>query len=323
LITRTGITPLEAQWVQLLAAAVSAGLARKEQEAAAARNRARFEQFFSPELADELERNPSLLEGATRDITIFFSDIRSFSRISEVLPARDLFRFVGDVMDRLTECILQFKGVIIDYYGDGVAAMWNAPTDLANHAELACRAAMAMQEEAVRLNETWQEVIGMPLKFGIGIHTGTAEVGNAGSSRRLKYGPRGHAVNLAARVEGATKQMGVPVLITGATRAALGKDFATRRLCSVRVVGMEESVALYELYCGTPQTAWLARRDKYEQALTLYESRDGDQAASLVEELLSADPSGADSASRLLADWIIELRKSRDSHDTVYQLQSK
>jgi adenylate cyclase len=201
--------------------------------------------------------------------------------------------------------------------------MWNAPTDLSNHAELACRAAMAMQVEAVRLNETWQDVIGMPLKFGIGIHTGTAEVGNAGSSRRLKYGPRGHAVNLAARVEGATKQMGVPVLVTGATRAALGKEVVTRRLCSVRVVGIEESVDLFELYCGTPEKTWLARRDKYEQALTLYESRDGDHAARLVDELLAADPSGADRASRLLADRITELRASSETHDTVYQLQSK
>jgi adenylate cyclase len=322
-ITRTGISPLEAQLVQLLAAAVSAGLARKEQEANAARNRARFEQFFSPELADELERNPSLLDAATRDITIFFSDIRSFSRISEVLPARDLFRFVSDVMDHLTECILQHKGVIIDYYGDGVAAMWNAPTDLPDHAELACRAAIAMQEAAVELNEKWQETIGMPLKFGIGINTGTAEVGNAGSTRRLKYGPRGHAVNLAARVEGATKQLGVPVLVTGKTRAALAKEFPTRRLCSVRVVGIEESVDLHELYCGSPDKSWLKRRDKYEQALTLYESRNGDEAAQLVDELLAADKDQADRASQLLAERITDLRQSRDTHDTVYQLQSK
>ncbi|MCA1481109.1 hypothetical protein I6F37_39950, partial [Bradyrhizobium sp. NBAIM08] len=122
---RPGILPMEARLVQLLAGAVSAGLARMEKEAEAARNRARFEQFASPVVAAELERNPELLAGNEREITVPFSDLRGFSRISEQLGARDTFQLVADVMDTLTEQVLKHGGIIIDYYGDGLAAMWN------------------------------------------------------------------------------------------------------------------------------------------------------------------------------------------------------
>ena len=93
--------------------------------------------------------------------------------------------------------------------------------------------------------------------------------GNTGSKQKFKYGPLGHTVNLASRVEGATKQFDIPVLITGSMRALLGDSFATRRLCKVRVVGIAGAVDLYELYAEGAPVEWLARRDQYESALAL------------------------------------------------------
>ena len=97
-------------------------------------------------------------------------------------------------------------------------------------------------------NCEWQEMIGGPLSIGIGLNTGPTMTGNTGSKHKFKYGPLGHTVNLASRVEGATKQFHIPALITGSTRALLGDSFATRRLCKVRVGGIAGAVDLYELY---------------------------------------------------------------------------
>ena len=160
---RIGVRHLEAQLVQLLAETMTVGLERQRREAEAARTRILLEQAFSPELASQLQRNPELLEGHEREITVLFSDLRGFFEISERLGPHETYRFLGDVMNRLTEAIMSASGVIIDYYGDGLAAMWNAPTDQYNHAELACRAAHAMLAELPAINAAWRESLGQDL----------------------------------------------------------------------------------------------------------------------------------------------------------------
>lgn len=319
-----GILPMEARLVQLLAGAVSAGLARSEKEAEAARNRARFEQFASPVLAAELERNPALLEGTEREITVLFSDLRGFSRISEQLGARDTFQLVGDVMDRLTEQVLKHGGIIIDYYGDGLAAMWNAPLDQADHAQLACRAALAMQAELPAISAQWQDRLGKPLQIGVGVNTGPARVGNAGSRMRLKYGPRGHTVNVSSRIEGATKYLGVPVLIAASTQRLLsGGEFATRRVCQVQVVGIEGTVGLFELRRAPPDSNWSKTRDTYEAALALYESG---QWAQCLERFTSVDSLAepTDPPSRLLIRYAREaFENPPEKFDSAFKLDGK
>jgi adenylate cyclase len=262
------IQPLEAQLVQLLAAAVGANLARTT----ATRTRTQFEQFFSTELVRELERDPGLLEGRGKEVTILMSDLRGFSTLSERLGPQETCRLVRDVMERLSERIVEHGGVIVSYLGDGILAMWNAPAKQEDHAVRACRAALAMLEELPGLNATWERIVGHPLCIGIGVNTGPAQVGNTGSSRKFMYGPLGNTVNLASRVEGATKHLKVPILLTGSTRQQLGNAFVTRRLCQVRVVGIHHAVDLFELRNQAPPE-WIAYRDTYEAALTMYEAR--------------------------------------------------
>ncbi len=257
------IRPLEAQLVQLLAAAVAANLART----AATRTRTQFDQFFSPALVRELERDPALLEGRSQEATILMSDLRGFSSLSERLGPQDTCKLIRDVMEKLSERIVEQAGVIVSYLGDGVLAMWNAPARQENHAVRACRAALLMQAEVPGLSGVWKPIIGQPLRIGIGVNTGTAQVGNTGSSRKFMYGPLGNTVNLASRVEGATKEFKTPILITGSTRAQLGDAFAVRRLCQVRVVGIQGAVDLYELHGETASQEWSADRDVFEKAL--------------------------------------------------------
>jgi adenylate cyclase len=316
--TGKGIEPLQAQIVQILAAAVSAGLARIDQEKEAARLKVQFEEFVSPEIARELQRNPALLEGQNREITSLFCDLRSFSAISEKLGARDTYLLMNDVMDQLTQRVLEHQGVIINYAGDGLAAMWNAPTDQHDHADRACLTALAMQEEMAGLNDRWQEKTTIPLRIGIGINTGTAQVGNAGSKQRIKYGPMGHSVNVASRVEGATKYLGVPILITEQTIQEMSITMATRRLCQVRVIGIQEPVSLFELFGQRPEEQWSQIKEDYEQALSLSEDSRYDEALELLERMLKQMPAQDDRPTLLLASRVAE-----DSFDPIMQLEGK
>lgn len=320
-----GINPLEAQIVQLLASTVGVGLARQEQEAAAGKLRVQFEQFFSADLARELQRNPKLLEGHESEITVLFADIRGFSRISEYLTPTDSCHLVSDVMEELTACVRSFDGVVVDYAGDGLMAMWNAPAEQAGHAAKACRAALAMIEKMPSVQERWKDRVRGNLRVGVGINTGRALCGNTGSKIKFKYGPLGHAVNLASRIEGATKVMGVPILISGSTKKFLGEGFATRRLRKVRVVGIQEVVDLYQLHASVPTEGWNEFAQTYEKALAEYEASRFGQACSILYPLISEKNGEYDGPSlSLMAKTIEFIRKPAvEGFCGVEELESK
>ena len=182
------IRRIDALIVEMLASGVAAGLARIEQEKAAVAARVQFEQFFTPELAQELAARPDLLKGRDVEVTLLFCDIRGFSRISERVGPMLTVRWIGDVMGVLSECVLAHKGVLIDYIGDELIAMWGAPKEEPEHAKLACKAALDMLDSLPEMSDRWKAVIGEPIELGIGINTGVAQVGNTGSHRKFKYG---------------------------------------------------------------------------------------------------------------------------------------
>lgn len=238
-----GVRALEAQVVQLLAAAVGANIART----VATRIRVQFEQFFSAELAAELERNRGLLESRNQEVSILVSDLRGFTSLSERLDPETTCALVRDMMEQMSQRIMERGGVIVDYAGDGILAMWNAPRPQEDHAARACRAALAMLEEMPGLNARWRSRIGVPLALGIGINTGRAQVGNTGSSRKFKYGPHDYTVNLASRVQNATKELGFPLLITAATHDQLKGAFSIRKAPPIALPGVAEQIDLYEV----------------------------------------------------------------------------
>jgi adenylate cyclase len=266
-----GIGPLEAQVVQLLASAAGADLARAAQAAQVSQMRVQFEQFFTHDLAQALQANPDLLTGQERQVTVLFSDIRSFSAASEKLGPRDTCSLVSDIMESFSARIQACDGVVVDYIGDGLLAMWNAPHDQPDAAALAARAALQMIAEMPTLSARWEQKLGRQVRVGVGINTGPALVGNVGSRIKFKYGPLGHAVNVGSRVEAATKFFGTPILITGSTKALLGDAFATRRICHARVAGIAEVIELHELFAENAPPEWFERRDIYETALGHFE----------------------------------------------------
>jgi adenylate cyclase len=323
----TGISSLEAQVVQVLASALGAGLARLEREADAARLRVQFEQFVSPALARELERDPKLLDGRQREVTVLFSDIRGFSSLAERLaptaPA-DLCHLVAEVMDCLTRHVRETEGVVVDYYGDGMCAMWNAPFDQPNHAARACRAALAVLADLPEISARWQDRLGGPLGVGLGINSGMAMVGNTGSSHKMKYGPFGHTVNLASRTEGATKHLGVPALLTGATRAMVGDAFAVRRLCRARMAGVADPVELYELHGEKADPDWERERDAYEESLRRYEAGQWAAACQGIYPLLAGRAGHYDVPALNLISRAVEcLKPAGAKFDPVWEFKTK
>jgi adenylate cyclase len=318
------IQPLEAQLTQVLAAAVAAGLARLESEAQAARRRVQFEQFFTPDLAAALDRDPALLDGIEREVTVLFADIRGFSGLSEKMLARLACELIRDIMQHLTARIMESSGVVVDYIGDGLLAMWNAPVEQFDHAKRACRAALAMRDGLPELNRRWECRLGRPIELGIGINSGPALVGNTGSLQKFKYGPLGHTVNLASRVEGATKHLGVNLLITGSTRAQLGNNFATRRLCRARVVGIGGEVELHELHAESASPDSQDRFASYEHALALYEAGKWSEASQAVFPILTRNGGAYDLPSLTLLGRAVECLKSPPvSFDPILELKSK
>jgi adenylate cyclase len=201
------------------------------------------------------------------------------------------------------------------YIGDELVAMWGAPSDQADQGLLACRTALAMHQTFPSMNKRWSAQLGKPFRLGIGINTGMAKVGNTGSKRKLQYGPLGNTVNLASRVQGMTRYLGVDLLVTAATQARLTPDLATRRRCKARVVNIDEPVDLYEL---RPQSddAWHALRESYEAALIDFEQQEFRSAAEVLGRLISQFPD--DRPSLVLLSRAVQLLNSSGALDPTW-----
>jgi adenylate cyclase len=210
--------------------------------------------------------------------------------------------------------------VLVNYIGDELLGMWGAPEQQPDHPLLACRAALAMLEQLPVLNERWQTELGEPLELGIGVNTGLACVGNIGSPRKFLYGAQGNTVNLASRVQGATKYLKTRLLVTEATFERLGHAFSGRRLCTARVVHIAEPVALYDLAPAGQEDETLFR--VYEEALAAFEQRDFRKAAVRLGEMQLAHPADGPSLV-LLARAVQALVGEPKDFNPVWELPGK
>ncbi|QDT74022.1 adenylate/guanylate cyclase domain-containing protein [Lacipirellula limnantheis] len=315
------ITEFEAKLVELLASGIAAGLARLKEEQAAVEARVQFEQFFTPQLATQLQRDPTLLEGRNAEVTILFADIRCFSRISERLGPDRTMAWIQDTMGALSESVLAYNGVLVDYIGDELMAMWGAPAPQSDHAALACLAAKQMMESLAAISARWQQELGVPVQLGIGLNSGLARVGNTGSSLKFKYGPLGDAVNVASRVQGATKYLGADCLITGETLKRLPSGVAHRRLARVRAVNIAHPIDLYEIV-AQPTLDWNERRHRYDAALLALEQENWSEAFRNAQRLAGDYPDDAAAAALLKRVEAAE-RTSKLGDTSVWQLPGK
>jgi adenylate cyclase len=272
------IGPAEAMFAETLAYVIAVGLERWNKEQEAVNQRVLFEQFFSRELAEQLAANPAILTGKDALVTMLAADIRDFSAISERLGAQKSLEWIQDTLNELTAIVMQHGGVVVDYIGDAVLAMWGAPVEQPDQARRACQAALDMQVALGPLNARWRDQLGAEIELAIGIHTGLAQVGNVGSRRKFKYGALGPTVNLASRVQGANKHLRSSLLITQATHDALGSGLLTRRIGGIQVINIEQPVEVYELRLIDDERGRILCQ-LYEKALAEFEAQQFRRAA--------------------------------------------
>ncbi len=298
------LTPTLAGSVSLLAA----GLVRWREERTRRETMEReLSPFFSPEVLRVALDNPALLEPRRRDVSILFSDIRGFTRVTESIAPEALVAMLGLYLERMTDVVLKNGGQVDKYIGDAVMACFGAPTENPRHAHDVCRAALAMRAEVSRLQDEWERN-GLPrLGVGIGVNTGTVLVGKMGSSRKLEYTSIGDDVNFASRAEGLTKAYGAAIIVGQTTAERVRDEFVLRDLGPVKVEGKERAVRIYELVetrAAMPaEPEWLAT---FHRGLAAFLAREWDAASASFRSAIAAR--GADGPSQTFLDEIARLR---------------
>lgn len=258
-----------------------------QEEASRKAIRSAFGHYLSPELVNILTRDPDRLKlgGEEKEMTMLFSDIRGFTTLSEGFGPEELTAFINAYLTPMTDIIMQQQGTIDKYMGDAVMAFWNAPLDIDNHAEQACRSACLMLEKLNKLNEKWQIEGLPPIDIGIGINTGKVSVGNMGSDQRFDYTVLGDAVNLASRLEGACKMYGVKIVVSETTVSQVDTGFFIP-LDLVIVKGKTEPVEVFELVrLGQPTPEENMERDTIAALIKNFRSRNWDEALNLCAEV--------------------------------------
>ena len=249
-----------------------------------------FSKYVAPAVVDSILKDPAKLTvgGEKRDLTILFSDIRGFTTFSEKMDAKELAGFLNEYLGQMTDVVFETDGTLDKYIGDAVMAFWGAPIDQPQHASNALRAAREMQRKLAALRPIYKEKYGVDVQIGIGINSGTVNVGNMGSDRIFEYTVIGDHVNLASRLEGLTKPYHAGILTTRFTfdmiSKAQGDHPAHRTLDFVKVKGKKLAVELIEIYEQDRKPAGTAR---FEEARKLYTLQKWDEAIAAFREAIT------------------------------------
>lgn len=233
----------------------------------------------------------ALKRGSEKEITAFFSDIASFSNISEKLTSPELASLLNEYLSAMTLILKKYDGVLDKYIGDAIVGIFNSPVDVEDHAYKAVMASIEMQAKLVELRKEWKAQNryipeAQNMKFRIGLNTGLAKVGFMGTDALASYTMMGDTVNLAARLEAAGKDYGVSIMATDAVYAQIKDRIFTRRLDVVRVKGKTTPVTLYQIICPKGQEPALIAdfAKRYEQGLDAYLQRSWDSAIGFFKE---------------------------------------
>jgi adenylate cyclase len=206
-----------------------------------------FGKYVSQEIRDEILAGRVALEGQLREATILFADIRDFTPWVEASDPREVVRDLNAYFTEMESAIRAHGGLVVQYIGDEIEAVFGAPVARPGHAGQAVRAAIEMRRRLADWNAARVRTGRPPLRNGIGIHTGTVLAGSIGSADRLSYALVGDPVNLASRLQSLTKELGADVLVSGTTRAGLDGDVGLVALPATKVKGRTAEVEVYAL----------------------------------------------------------------------------
>ncbi|NLL99965.1 MAG: adenylate/guanylate cyclase domain-containing protein [Treponema sp.] len=210
-----------------------------------------FSRYVSPEVVNQLVHDPNMLHvgGKNKNLSVIFTDLNNFTILSDSMEPEKLVRVLNMYLNEMSEVIIALGGTIDKFDGDAILAFFGAPTDMENHAQLCCRAALRMKKMEQILNEQLlhEKMIKLPLITRMGINTGNMIVGNIGSLKRLDYTVIGRNVNIASRIVNENKKYGTSILVSESTWNLVKNDFEGRFVDTVALRGVRKHVAIYEI----------------------------------------------------------------------------
>lgn len=209
-----------------------------------------FGKYVASEVRDEILAGRVSLDGELKEVTVLFADLRDFTPMVESKSPKEVVKIINGYFREMAEAIQAHQGLVLQFIGDEIEAVFGAPLSLQDHPRMAVQAAVEMQERLGRLNDELTRKGYPPLAHGIGIHTGEVLAANIGSPERLSYTLVGDTVNVASRLQGLNKKFGTEIIISGITRAQLGQGFSTVPLPATKVKGKTHSVELFSV--GSP-----------------------------------------------------------------------
>ncbi len=280
-----------------------------------------FAKYVSPAIIDSIMADPTKLTvgGEKRELSIMFSDIRSFTTFSEKMDAKMLAQFLNEYLGVMTDLVFANQGTLDKYIGDAVMAFWGAPLDQPCHASNACKAAILMQQKLLTLRPELKAKYDVEVNVGIGVNSGDVNVGNMGSSTIFEYTVIGDQVNLASRLEGLTKPYGTSILTTRFTFDSIkasGETYPEHRVIDfVKVKGKKKAVEIIQIFEREYPKDGLAI---FEEGRVLYTQQKWDDAISKFEaanKVISASLQMNDEPSTMYIERCKEFKQTPPAAD--------
>ena len=285
-----------------------------------------FGTYVPKELVDEMAKDPGTYttKGESREMTVLFSDVRSFTTISEGLAPTELTAMMNAYLTHMTVSIQEDRGTIDKYIGDAIMAFWGAPLKDEKHAEHALKSALAMQKKVKEIGPEFIKRGWPKLEIGVGLNCGMMNVGDMGSTFRRAYTVLGDAVNLAARLEGLTKEYGVGILVSENIVTAV-PGVIYRELDRVRVKGKLKPISIYEPigYKGEVADQLLDEIDHFHRVLDQFRQQKWDDAEASLTKLIDADPKRKVYAKYIDRIAFLRAEPPGDNWDGVYTFTHK
>jgi adenylate cyclase len=206
-----------------------------------------FGLYMGEEIRDEIISGRISMEGEMKRVTLLFSDLRNFTGLVEKNHPHQVVKLLNQYFNEMTLAVKEHKGLILQYVGDEIMAVFGAPVEVDDHPEMAAQTALEMRSRLIKLNKNLEQQGFEPLEHGIGIHSGAVLAGNIGSRERMSYALVGDTVNTASRLQDANKRHGTSVIVSAETFQRLSREFPLRRLPATELKGKKRSLDIYGL----------------------------------------------------------------------------
>lgn len=287
-----------------------------------------FSRYVDPSVVNQLVGNPDLvrLGGERKELTVLFSDIASFTSVSEKLAPEDLVAHLNDYLTAMTEVVFENSGTLDKYIGDAIIAFWGAPLEVKEHAYRACTTALEMTRRLDSLHKKWISEGKPVLNFRVGINTGEMIVGNVGGRDRFDYTVIGDNVNLASRLESANKMYRSRIMMSEYTYKLVHDKVYVRELDLIVVKGKTKPVRIYELISDNVDEVGPEKRklvEMYCEGLAKFRNREWQTAKELFEKVLSTDPADYPSEMYLERCMLYEMEPPPAEWNGVFIMQTK